>query len=206
MNITAAKDFIIHNASPLELALYRFFYEKKEKEAVIAELEKYQNEDGGFGNGLEADNWNPHSNPIATNDVIITLYRIGAFEKDSAMVKDIIRYLSFHDSFNEEKKRWLFATDSNADCPHAIWWKKDRDGINFLIQLLDFFCGMNEMFMTKELYPLAAAEKAIWGKIQKEDGGFDISWQWYTDYKEFETARDWWRPRLTLDKLMFYEA
>ena len=50
---------------------------------------------------------------------------------------------STHDSFDEEKKRWLFAIDSNAD---------------------------------------------------------------YTDYKEFETARDWWRPRLTPDKLLFYEG
>lgn len=40
-------------------------------------------------------------------------------------------------------------------------------------------------------------------KIQKDDGGFDISWQLYTDYKEFETAREWRRPRLTLDKLLF---
>ncbi len=297
MNTEAAKNFIINNARPLELALYDFFYENAEKETVIAELAKYQNEDGGFGNGLEADNWNPHSNPIATNDAIITLDRIGALDKDSAIVKGIIRYLSSHDSFDEEKKRWLFAIDSNADYPHAIWWKKDGDGISHfnptvslaafmvcmgsvndreyyaqivqeafsvlfelekcgdelkcymlahqmlsdfgikdvinleatkkgiedkLLEIIcsdttkygveyvpvpsDFFCGIYKVFLTDEIKPLVSAEKDILGKIQKDDGGFDISWQWYTDYKEFETARDWWRPRLTLDKLMFYEG
>lgn len=130
MNVEAAKNFIINNARPLELSLYKFFYENAEKETVITELAKYQNEDGGFGNGLEADNWNPNSNPIATNDAIITLYRIGALDKNSAIVKGIIRYLSSHDSFDEEKKRWLFAIDSNVDYPHAIWWKKDGDGIS----------------------------------------------------------------------------
>ena len=40
-------------------------------------------------------------------------------------------------------------------------------------------------------------------KFQNEDGGFDISWQWYTPYEEFIQARIWWRPRVTLDKLLF---
>lgn len=64
---------------------------------------------------------------------------------------------------------------------------------------------MYKVFLTDEIKPLVSAEKEILEKIQKEDGGYDISWQWYTDYSEFEIARNWWRPRLTLDKLMFYE-
>ena len=48
MNVEAAKNFIINNARPLELSLYKFFYENAEKETVITELAKYQNEDGGF--------------------------------------------------------------------------------------------------------------------------------------------------------------
>ena len=278
------------------MALYRYFYEHGTPQAVITELAKYQNADGGFGHGLEADNWNPYSNPIATNDAIITLYRTGALDKDSAMVKGIVRYLSSHDSFDEEKRRWLFAIDSNEDYPHAAWWKKDGDGIDhfnptvslaaFMVcfgnesaeeyyaniireafaaldeikdfadelkcymlahQMLsdfgkndvidieaaakeiehklldcicndiskygveyvpvpsDFFYGIYKMFVTDAIYPLIRAEKEMLEKIQKGDGSFDISWRWYTDYKEFETARDWWRPRLTLDKLLFFE-
>lgn len=79
-------------------------------------------------------------------------------------------------------------------------------GVEYVAVSSDFFCGMYKLFLTDEIYPLVIAEKEILGKIQKDDGGFDISWQWYTDYKEFETARDWWRPRLTLDKLLFYEG
>lgn len=43
-------------------------------------------------------------------------------------------------------------------------------------------------------------------KYQNEDGGFDISWKWYTPYEEFEQARIWWRPRVTLEKLLFVQA
>lgn len=92
MNTEAAKNFIKNHARPLEMALYRYFYENGTPQAVITELAKYQNADGGFGHGLEADNWNPHSNPIATNDAVITLYRTGALDKDSAVVKGIVRY------------------------------------------------------------------------------------------------------------------
>ena len=123
MNTEAAKDYIRNHARPLEMALYRYFYECGTPQTVTTELAKFQNPDGGFGHGLEADNWNPNTNPIATNDAIITLYRIGALDKDSAIVKGIVRYLSSHDSFDEEKRRWLFAIDSNEDYPHAAWWR-----------------------------------------------------------------------------------
>lgn len=42
-------------------------------------------------------------------------------------------------------------------------------------------------------------------KFQNADGGFDISWEWGTDYPEFEQARSWWRPRITIDKLLFWQ-
>jgi hypothetical protein len=58
-------------------------------------------------------------------------------------------------------------------------------------------------FITSEIEHLVHAEKEILGKLQKEDGGFDIWWKWYTPYSEFEQARKYWRPRVTIDKLLF---
>lgn len=297
MKCDKAKNFIIENARPLELEFYRYFFEDGSKQSIIEELKKYQNSDGGFGHGLEADNWNINSNPIATNDAIITLYRINALEKSNKIVQEIVKYLESHDSFDEQQKRWLFAIESNKDYPHAVWWeKKDSDGINgynptvslaaFLIcfgedklyyedivrnaflfleeneeisgdslkcfllsyELLrnnkikniidlektykllcrklentickdtskygveyvpvpsDFFARMYEEFITKEIQELINLEKKILEKIQNNDGGFDISWEWYNDYEEFKQARDWWRPRITIDKLLFYKG
>ena len=61
-------------------------------------------------------------------------------------------------------------------------------------------------FISEGVKPLIKAELDVLGKMQKEDGGFDISWQWYTPYAEFEQARIWWRPRVTLEKLLFVRA
>jgi len=296
LNKEKAISFIMNNARPLELALYKFYFENDDKEKVISELKQFQNSDGGFGHGLEADNWNPLSNPIATNDAIITLYRINELSADNEVVEGIVKYLMSHDSFDEGKRRWLFAIDSNKNYPHATWWEKDGDGIshfnptvslaafmicfgnlkdkeyyaqivreafdviselkqfgdelkcymlaysllaeckmhdvidlvtakknieNKLEEIIcsdiskygveyvpvpsDFFVGIYKEFITDDIRPLIETEKKVLEKLQKEDGGFDISWKWYTEYEEFETARSWWRPKLTMDKLLFVD-
>ncbi len=296
MNTKSAKNFILQNARPLELSLYKYFFESGSNQAVIDELSKFQNPDGGFGHALEPDFFNPNSSPIATNDAIITLFRVSALDRDSAIVKGIVKYLDSHDSFNEDKKRWLFAIDSNKDYPHAIWWKKKGDGIskfnpsvslaafmvcyvnrtslyeeiikdavtylksgeeisgddvncyllayelltsNSISDIVDLnifkdllcnaiencickdiskygveyvpmpstiFTGRYMEFVTLEIKPLIIAENDILGKLQMEDGGFDITWKWYTPYPDFEQARAWWRPRITLEKLLFNEV
>ncbi|MDE6281749.1 MAG: hypothetical protein K2M15_08185, partial [Oscillospiraceae bacterium] len=129
MDSQAASRFIVENARPLERAVYRWYFEGGTKQAVVGELSKFQNPDGGFGHGLEADNWNPNSNPIATNDAIITLHRIGALKDADNVVNGIIRYLRSHDSFDEGQRRWLFAIETNKEYPHAIWWEKNGDGL-----------------------------------------------------------------------------
>lgn len=297
MNTNTAKSFVLQNARPLELAVYKYCFENESNKAVVDELVKFQNPDGGFGNAIEPDFFNPNSSPIATNDAIITLYRVNALDRDSDILKGIVRYLESHDSFDEDKKRWLFAIESNKAYPHAIWWEKKGDGIsgfnpsislaaymicygnctslyeeiikdgfeyletdeeisgdslkcflltyellktNSIIDVInlaqfkellckaidnsickdiekygveyvpmpsDFFSGSYLEFITPETKTLIAAEKNILGKLQTEDGGFDITWKWYTPYPdEYEQARAWWRPRITIEKLLFNEV
>jgi hypothetical protein len=55
MKINAAKQFILQNARPIDLAVYKYFFDNGSNQRVIDELSKFQNEDGGFGNGLEPD-------------------------------------------------------------------------------------------------------------------------------------------------------
>lgn len=103
MNRKAAKQFILQNARPIDLAVYKYFFENESNRSVVDELSKYQNQDGGFGHGLELDYWNPNSSPIATNDAIITLFRVGALGQNSKMTNGIVQYLESLDSFDKEK-------------------------------------------------------------------------------------------------------
>lgn len=293
MDNLSAKRFIMAHARPLERAIYAYCFEGGAKTAVIDELEKFQNPDGGFGHGLEADNWNPNSNPIATNDAVIMLHRLRAVREAGGLTDGIIRYLRSHDSFDEGKRRWLFAIETNREYPHAVWWEKNGDGLMgynptvslaaFLIcfggrspyyeemirdafaclkadpdvggdelkcyllcyELLlengitdlvdladlkrllqerlehaicrdtekygveyvpspsDFFTDPRPAFVSADIRALIAAEKGALANLQRDDGGFDISWQWYTPYPEFEQARQWWRAKITIDKMLF---
>lgn len=294
MDKNRAIQFIRENARPIDLAVYEYFFEGKSNINVVSELRKYQNPDGGFGRGLEADYWNPNSSPIATNDALITLFKTNAFDKAEDIITGVLRYLKSHDSFDEEKKCWLFAIESNKDYPHAIWWEKNGDGISgynptaslaafivcfggrdtyyeriikdsfqhlketeelgadslkcFLLSYCflknhgieevidlnefkeiiirrietsicrdtskygneyvpapsDFFAGMFEDFITATIRELSEGEIKILERLQLKDGGFDISWDWCTEYKkEFQEARRMWRPKLTIDKLLF---
>ena len=294
MDKKSAVQFIRESARPIDLAVYEYFFEGKSNINVVSELRKYQNPDGGFGRGLEADYWNPNSSPIATNDALITLFKTNAFIEAGDIIIGILQYLKSHDSFDEEKKCWQFAIESNRDYPHAIWWEKNGDGVSgynptaslaafivcfggrdayyetiikdsfqYLIEteelgadslkcfLLsysflknhgiedvvdlnefkeliirrievsickdiskygneyvpvpsDFFAGMFSDFITETIQQLAEHEMGILDQLQLEDGGFDISWDWGTEYKsEFQEARRMWRPKLTIDKLLF---
>ena len=296
MSVSAAERFITDNARPFEKAVYEVLYHNCSADKALEELKKFQNNDGGFGNALEADNWNPASNPIATNDALIWLYRMGCLDEAEDITEGIIKYLRSHDSFDETEKRWLFSIESNKDYPHAVWWEKKGSGIDgfnptvslaaFMVcydkrselyedilgqavdylrennkligdhlkcfmlayELLlqnkitdiidlaelksiiierisevvcpditkygieyvtapsDLFGGVYTDLVPESLVPLIKEELAVLQKLQKDDGGFDISWQWYTPYPEFETARNWWRPRVTLEKLLFTKA
>lgn len=291
-DICSAENFISANARPFEKAAYECLYLGSSPESAVNELRLFQNSDGGFGNALEADSFNPSSTPITTNDALIWLYRMGFPDPAQDITDGILRYLRSHDSFDENERRWLFAVESNKDYPHAIWWEKNGSGIRgfnptvslaafmccsdndplykdiiseaasylessesvsgdeikcFLLaykllethgitdiidlasikELLikrtaeiicpdtskygveyvtapsDIFSGIYTDFIAEDIKPLIRAEADMLGNIQKDDGGFDISWQWYTPYPEFKTARNIWRPRVTLEKLLF---
>jgi len=81
----------------------------------------------------------------------------------------------------------------------------DKYGLEYVPTASDFFISddYNE-FITPKITSLIQSEKNLLAKLQKNDGGFDITWQWYNDYKEFETSKKLWRPRITIDKLLFY--
>jgi hypothetical protein len=61
-----AKIFLNSKARKLERALFEFEFENGSKENVVDELKAYQNEDGGFGNGLEPDFRCKESSALAT--------------------------------------------------------------------------------------------------------------------------------------------
>ncbi len=108
------------NARPLDLARWQFHFEKGGQAAVLAALAAYQNDDGGFGNALEPDSWNPNSSPYTTGMAVYLLEEIGFRDREHAIVRKMLAYLAATPAFDGQ--RWPAVIPSNADYPHAPWW------------------------------------------------------------------------------------
>ena len=291
------RKFIYRNARPLDLARWQYHFENGSKEAILSALSMYQNEDGGFGHGLEADCFNPASSPIQTWAATEILREIDFTDKDHPIMKGILKYLSSGKDFDTEHNQWLNAVSGNNDYPHAIWWEYKEDKkefkynptaclAGFIIkygdkdstfyratckiakEAYDYFmpaipfqeehvtscfirlyeyCGEAdielfdmEMFREK-LKEQVNSEICIdvdkWGieyvtmpsnfirsrnsifyagneeiidkeckfitEKQCDDGSYAIPWQWWTDYKEFEIAENWWKSDFCIKNMIY---
>jgi hypothetical protein len=114
-----AKTFIMSKGRELERVRFEFEFEYGSKESVITQLKTYQNEDGGFGNGIEPDFWLPHSSPMATWAAGQILLEIGA-DRSEPVVKSMISYLI--NTNDIETGMWDSVLPENNDYPHAPWW------------------------------------------------------------------------------------
>ena len=56
--------YVFLYARHLDIARWRFHFEDGSANEVAEALSFYQNEDGGFGHGIELDCQNPHSQPV----------------------------------------------------------------------------------------------------------------------------------------------
>ena len=109
---------------PLEIALLNYYFFEGALDDVLRELVKYQNQDGGFGHGLEPDFLNPYSSPMqcfTAAHYLRSLY----LPDNHPMIKSLLNYLE--NTYQKETKRWLNSIPSNNDYPHASWWSYDEN-------------------------------------------------------------------------------
>ena len=114
------RKWMYRNARHLELTLWQYEFENGRKDAVLGALSFYQNEDGGFGNALEPDSWNPDSTPYTTAIAIGILKVIGFTDVWHPIISGILRFLDSGVYFSEYGWDWSIPT--NDDYPHAPWW------------------------------------------------------------------------------------
>ncbi len=116
----SVRKWMYQNARPIDLGLWQYFFEDGDKKIVLEALMSYQNEDGGFGHALEADNWNPNSTPITTQHALKILRLIDFWDMRHPVYQGIWKYLNTEKDLQEYG--WRFTVPSNDDYPHAPWW------------------------------------------------------------------------------------
>ncbi|HEX3028046.1 MAG TPA: hypothetical protein VHT34_01785 [Clostridia bacterium] len=165
------KLWIYRNARPIELAIWQYFFEDGSQEAVISSLMLYQNADGGFGNALEADNWNPNSTPYTTLRAINILKDIGFSDIKHPIMQGIFKFLESGSYCSENG--WYFSIPSNNDYAHAPWWTYDMEankteGIGVTAELSAFifqYADQNSEIFKKAL----AFSKTLMNRLHSDE-------------------------------------
>lgn len=145
-----ARNYLYRNATPLQLAKWKYFFENGSEADILTALASYQNEDGGFGHGLEADCFNPNSSPIQTWAATETLGMIMFKDSSHPIVKGILKYLESGSDFDSDKMQWRNTVPTNNDYPHAIWWEYSEGDGEFKYNPTAALAGFILIFADKE--------------------------------------------------------
>jgi hypothetical protein len=119
-----ADAFISETGRPLERALFAFYFGHGSRDEVIAELAKFQNNDGGFASCLESDTRWCGSSPLGAMKALRVLTDVEAPPSDPR-VKAVIKYLLA--SFDDKQGMWHALPKEANSAPHASWWEVRED-------------------------------------------------------------------------------
>ena len=123
-----ARTFVIDQGRELERRLLSYYFADGTPAAVLDELANYQNQDGGFGNGLEPDIQLPDSSVITTTIALRILREVKATSNDEIVRKAIQYLLAAYDS---TQNRWSIVPQEVDEYPHAPWWNFENTADTF---------------------------------------------------------------------------
>lgn len=118
-----ASAFVRTSARPLDQARFAYMLGGPD-EAVHAELARFQNEDGGFGHGMEPDLQAPTSTVLATTVGLQILREVEA-PAEHPLVSNAMRYLMA--TYDARAERWPLIDAAASEAPHAPWWTYDEN-------------------------------------------------------------------------------
>lgn len=123
-------NWIQENGRKLEQALLHHSFSDGTETLVLEALAEYQNEDGGFGHGLEADFRLPNSSPLATTVAMQHLIHFDQHEQAAKMITKAIHY--FENTFDKKRGGWYAVPEEVNHYPHAFWWTVQEDGMSLI--------------------------------------------------------------------------
>ncbi len=118
---------VYRGARPLDFTKWQYLFENGSCEDFLSVLSSYQNEDGGFGYNIEANNWNPNSSPYTVCIALDYLDTAGDCVSDTrnTIIEGIIKYLASGVYFTENGWAGMQGIPSNNDFSHLPWFHYD---------------------------------------------------------------------------------
>lgn len=127
-----ARQFVYRHGDVLTRRRFAYHFEHGSQEAVLDALACYQNDDGGFGNGLELDLLCPASSGICTEVAFGYLVELKVGEGD--IVDRGIHWVVSNQTANGDLPHP--PKDVVKQYPHGAWWETDAGRILSLAGLL----------------------------------------------------------------------
>ena len=131
-HIQNARSFIFKNGRLLERKLFEYFFENGTKQACLKALFAYQNEDGGFGNGIEPDLLCPDSTAIGAETALYVLELLDCHNAET--IGGLVDWIVTH----QNSEGFINHPPANMfNYPYQPWWKNpDRERILALAGIL----------------------------------------------------------------------
>jgi hypothetical protein len=134
IDATRARTFVYGNGRLLEQRVWVSLFEGGDPAAVVRAVVAYQNEDGGFGHGLEPDKRAPGSQPLDVDIALERLVTVGVRVGDTAGVTSgtpvddlVARACDFLTSVSDPAGAVPVLLPSIAGYPRASHWAETDD-------------------------------------------------------------------------------
>ena len=144
-HLSRTKELIFEKGRLLERQLYRYFFENGSRESCLKALLAYQNADGGFGNGIEADLLCPGSSAIGAETALFVLEMLDYSGPDI-----IIPLLNWLEANQDDSGKILHPPKDFEQYPYQPWWdKEDSDRVLVLAGMLNAWQDNKPKFFEK---------------------------------------------------------
>lgn len=130
------KIYMNKEARPLEKAIFNYYFNDSNGDDILDMLEEFQNQDGGFGRGIEPDFKLIDSSPMGTSIGLRYLNILSNNDRAQKMISRAIKYLEL--TFDSERNGWYSVPITVNDYPHAPHWEH-RDDIGMTV--IDYSWG-----------------------------------------------------------------
>lgn len=120
-----ACDYLRTHARRLEFLRWEFSIGETSEIQVLAELEKFRNTDGGFGNALEPDLRSRGSTVLATLEALMIMDELGISYDEPILAGLLTWLIDPAGGYNPERRLWPYLPPDLDDAPRAPWWEPE---------------------------------------------------------------------------------
>ena len=146
-----SRNYLFNHCRKLEQVRFSCLFENLNQDSLLEQITTYQNNDGGFGHGLEPDLRTRYSSSLCTTVALQILNDMNVIKKHKIIKKAIV-YLE--NTFNQKTQSWRIIPEKAQFDPHAPWWNQINHEKKYAIynlnptsEIVSYFINYNKSIL-----------------------------------------------------------